>query len=279
MTQRGFTGPVLYLAAMFVQTGFAQSPAKAPEFEAATIKRNMSGSNRVSYSGPPDSGTLTATNVNLRLLISIAWKVRTFEILGGQGWINSDRYDVVAKPAESAPGEDEARMMLRRLLEDRFKLMVHRETKEMPVFALLANNNGAKLRESKPGSCITFGPNSPAPSGSSPGQSSPGPCVGFFMGPGTMVGGKVFMGQFADALSEVVGRIVIDKTGYTGTFDLRLEFAPEGTSGLTADGADDSSRPSIFTAVKQQLGLRLESQRSPAQILVIDHVENAPTEN
>jgi uncharacterized protein (TIGR03435 family) len=94
-----------------------------------------------------------------------------------------------------------------------------------------------------------------------------------------MVGGKVFMGQFADALSEVVGRIVVDKTGFTGTFDVRLEFAPEGTFGLTADGSNDSSRPSIFTAVKQQMGLRLESQRGPAQILVIDHVENAPTEN
>jgi uncharacterized protein (TIGR03435 family) len=170
-------------------------------------------------------------------------------------------------------------MMLRRLLEDRFKLMVHRETKEMSVYALLADKNGSKLRESKPGSCVTYGPNSPPPSTSSPNQYSPGPCGGFFMGPGTLVGGKLFMRQFADALSEVVGRTVVDKTGYTGTFDVRLEFAPEGTSGLTADGADDSSRPSIFTAVKQQLGLRLESQRGPAQMLVIDHVENAPTEN
>lgn len=99
------------------------------------------------------------------------------------------------------------------------------------------------------------------------------------MGPGTVAGGKVFMGQFAEALSEVVGRVVVDRTGYTGTFDVRLEFAPEGTSGLTADGSNDSSRPAIFTALKEQLGLRLESQRGPAQILVIDHVENTPTKN
>src|SRR5580704_13077337 len=118
MIPPGFTRPALFFAAAatFAVCGFAQSPAKAPEFEAATIKRNMSGSNRVSYSGPPESGRFTATNVNLRLLISIAWKVRTFEILAGRGWVDSDRYDVVAKPDESVLREDEARMMLRRLL-------------------------------------------------------------------------------------------------------------------------------------------------------------------
>jgi uncharacterized protein (TIGR03435 family) len=271
--------PYLSASAVLVLSGLAQSPGAAaahPQFEVTSIKPNTSATGTMKFPFP-SGGRFTATNLTLKILISFAYKVQGFEVSGGPGWIGSDRYDVTARAADTNIGVEQYRLMLQALLADRFKLAVHRETKEMPVYALLPGKGGPRLPEADPKGCVTSG------------QSSLPACGGFFTGPSSLDGRKMAMPQFVDALSIVLGRRVIDKTGFTGTFDIHLEFSPEGTaldrrgpgdagSPVNA-GNPDTSRPSIFTAVQEQLGLKLESQKAPAEVLVIDHVERVPTEN
>jgi uncharacterized protein (TIGR03435 family) len=260
---------------------FAQQPRFA--FEVTSIKPNSVGSEMVKL-GPPVGDRFTATNVSLKMLVMRAWKVKNFEISGGPGWIDSDRYDVAATAAESNVTEDQFKAMLQALIRDRFKFAVHRESREMPLYALLPVRNGSKLPEAT-GSCVVSLPNSPPPPPPAPGQPPPVLCGGFLMDGSRLEGRKISMAQFTGAISNMLGRSVIDKTGYSGTFDVHLEFTPEGIAplggggfgapaGPAADAAGaDSSRPSIFTAVQQQVGLKLESQKGPVEILVIDHVE------
>jgi len=281
-----------FAAAILVLTGLstlpqskAQAPATRQEFEVASVKPNTSGNNMVMIR-PPAGGRFTATNARLKMLIGLAYNVQNFEISGGPAWINSDGYDIEAKAADSNIGIEQLRPMLQTLLEDRFRLMIHREAKEVPVYALMAGKNGPKLPQANEKGCVAFGPNSPPPPPPAPGQpfaAPPTPCGGFMQGPNRLEGGKVSMEQFVGALSRILGRPVIDKTGFTGTFDVHLEFTPEGTAlmggGLGPPGGlapgFDTSGPSIFTAVQDQLGLRLESQKGPAELLVIDHAEKA----
>jgi uncharacterized protein (TIGR03435 family) len=255
----------------------AQTPAPRPEFEVASIKPNTSGNNMISMR-PPVGGRFTATNVRLKMLVELAYNVKSFEISGGPGWIDSDGYDINAKAADGNTSLDQLRPLLQMLLEDRFKLMVHREKKEMPVYALMAAKNGPKLPEAKEGGCVKFGPDSPPPPLPAPGQLPPILCGGFLRAPNLLQAGKVDMKQLVNVLSDVLGRPVIDKTGYTGTFDVKLEFSPEGTSfgggGFRPPPSDDS-KPSIFTALQEQLGLKLESQKGPGEVLIIDHAEKA----
>jgi uncharacterized protein (TIGR03435 family) len=267
---------------VLVSIGSGQTPAPRPEFEVASVKPNTSGNNMVMIR-PPAGGRFTATNARVRMLIGIAYNVKNFEVSGGPAWINSDGYDITAKAADSNISLEQLRPMLRTLLEDRFKLMVHREKKEMPVYALMVAKGGPKLPAAKEGGCVAFGPNTPPPPPPAPGQLPPIMCGGFLRAPNLLQAGKVTMTQLVNVLSDVLGRPVIDKTEFTGTFDVKLEFTPEGTSfgtdGLGPPGGlppgFDTSGPSIFTALQDQLGLRLESQKGPGEVLVIDHVEKA----
>jgi uncharacterized protein (TIGR03435 family) len=272
-----FIPAMLALAGM----GYAQTPPR-PEFEVASVKPNTSGTPSVRINGGLASPRFAATNISLRMLITIAYNVKNFEISGGNGVIDAGRYDIEARAAEAKPGEEQSRLMLQALLADRFQLMVHRETKEVPIYALVPAKGGAKLAEPKEGSCVKFDPAAPPPP-PTPGQPPPKLCGGFIMGLNTLRGGKISMTQFVDGLSNILGRPVIDKTGYTGTFDAALEFSREGVDMVGMFGGlpamvlppDDDSKPSIFTALQDQLGLKLESQKGPAQILVIDHAEKA----
>ncbi len=208
-------------------------------------------------------------------------------IEGGPSWVDSDRYQITAK-AEGTPGQNMMRgPMLRALLEDRFKLKIRRETREVPVYNLTVAKNGPKLQPSPEGSCVAFGTFDPAkdlPSG----QKLPTFCGGRMISRGRPVltwqvpGGT--LEDLARALGNDLDRIVINTSGLTGKFDFRMEFAPdETTTGLnslqTADGplippATDPARgPSIFTAIQEQLGLKLESAKGPREFLVIDRAE------
>jgi uncharacterized protein (TIGR03435 family) len=260
----------------------AQTPAARQEFEVASVKPNTSGNNMVSIR-PPVGGRFTATNVRLKMLVGLAYNVKNFEISGGPQWIGSDGYDITAKAADTNTNLDQLRPMLQSLLEDRFQLKVHRETKEMSVYVLTLAKNASKLPEAKDGGCVKFGPDTPPPPPPAPGQRPPILCGGFLRGPNLLQAGKVDMKQLANVLADVLGRPVVDKTGFTGTFDVKLEFTPEGTT-FGADGFGppgglppgfDTSGPSIFTALQDQLGLKLESQKGPGEILVIDHAEKA----
>jgi bla regulator protein blaR1 len=260
----------------------AQSPAVSPRrFDVASIKANSSGENYLGIRVVPGGG-LRAVNATLRSLIREAYQVRDFELSGGPAWLDSARYDIEAK-GQVEPGSQEQTglqimKMLQALLADRFQLRIHRETKDMPIYALLVAKNGPKLEASR-GVCFDPTAGVPPPP-TLPDQSPSRPCGGFNNSSNQMLGASVGMSRFAANLSRFIGRTVVDRTGLNGTFDVALRWTPyEGQAWLpTGPPPPDDSQPSIFSAVQEQLGLRLESQRGPVEVLVIDRAEK-PSEN
>ncbi len=248
--------------------------AAPPVFEVATVKLNKSGSSG-SHSSL-DNGRFTASNILLKNLIQYqAYGIPEPRILGGPKWLNSDRFDIEAKADSSIAdqlrtlGRDQRRLltqaMFQQLLADRFKLTVHWETRELPVYALVVTKNRSSLHESK----------------ESDGNSHTSTGNGQFTARGVTM---VEMAQtLTQELSRELGRVVIDKTGVAGRYDVALKWTPDtGTApiniGTEGTAPPPDSGPSIFTAIQEQLGLKLESTRGPVQVLVIDHVE-MPSEN
>ena len=225
----------------------------APAFEVASIKRNVSGDQSSRSVGRGDR--YSATNVTVIQLLRAAYNVQEFQIAGGPSWVGIDRFDIEAKIAPaSKPAEWQP--MLQTLLGERFKLTLHREQRQGPTYSLIVAKNGHKLLPADPAKC----PNT-------------GGC-GFNASPTQIVGESVSMAQLAARLSRSIGITVVDNTGLTGMFDLKLEWSAEDQ--FVARGA--SASPTIFPAIQEQLGLRLESTRGPVETLVIDRVER-PTED
>jgi uncharacterized protein (TIGR03435 family) len=268
------------------QAGSAASGA--PGFEVASIKAHKStGTMEMSRLFYTPSG-LTATNVTLQTLIRDVYRVQESQISGAPNWLNSEKYDVDARMEKSAADElrkldpmqslPERQRMLQALLADRLKLTLHRETKELPVYALAIAENGPKIQEAKPGDAYTNGIQGP--------DGRPGGPGNIRMGRGMLTGQALSMADFVRALSEQLGRPVLDKTGLTGKYDLALQWTPsEGELPMLSRTEGTPSAPNfappgsaIFTAIQDQLGLELESQDSPVETLVIDHVEK-PSEN
>jgi uncharacterized protein (TIGR03435 family) len=238
-----------------------------PRFEAASIHRNNSGSRAIGFASPP--GRFVGTNLTLRMLITHAYRVQDFQVTGGPGWMNSERYDVQAK-AEDRPNGDEINgPMLQQLLEDRFKLSIRHDTQELPVYVLTIAKSGAKL---KSGNCSAVDPNT------TPGPRRSDSCGFSVMDNNMIKATHIEMARFIPMLTVWVKRTIIDKTGFTETFDVDLKWNPDETAGnltgpLSADGS-----PSIFTAVEEQLGLKLESAKGPVEVLVVERAER-PSEN
>ncbi len=196
------------------------------------------------------------------------------EITGAPAWAASDTYDITAKAEGDAPFPRMAGPMLRALLEDRFQLKVHRETKEVPVYFLTVAKNGPRLEETREGSCILIDQEHPQLPSPTPGQPAPRYCGRVMVQNNGPVIRMTSHGAGMDLLASVMlnrmlGRLVIDKTGLTGRYEIQMEFAPEGTA--------ETDAPTIFDAL-HKLGLTLEPGKGPAETLVIDHVER-PTEN
>jgi bla regulator protein blaR1 len=246
------TVPIIF--GMVNVLAFAQAPAARPEFEVASVKRNLSGSRP--WLVPPVKGRFTATNIPLKLLIGVGWPQK---VSGGPSWVVTDGYDVSAIAPEPNVSRDEFSLMMQNLLKDRFALRVHTETHEGQVYVLLPAKNGVKLPDAKPEPCL-YGWKAP--------DADPRTgCGGMNVTPESITNEKISMQWFASVLGGVLGRPVLDRTGFTGSFKVRLEFAP------VAPGSDTSTKPSIFAALEEQLGLRLESQKGTEEVLVIDHVE------
>jgi uncharacterized protein (TIGR03435 family) len=227
---------------------------RAPVFEVASVKPSKPGS-RFSIVRSP-GGRLTVTNATLRMLVKAAYHLKDYQLSGGLNWVDSERFDIVAKPEG---GGDEIAPMLRSLLADRFKLTVRRETKELPVYALVPARNGPKLRDAKTGDSNTGGT----------------------IGRGHLTGHKMSIPELADVLSGSLDRTVLDRTGIQGVFDIELEWTPDvGQQGGDGRGntepSPDPSGPSIFAALQRQLGLRLEAQKGPVEVVVIDSASKPP---
>jgi uncharacterized protein (TIGR03435 family) len=255
-----------------------KKPGEKLEFEVASVRLNTSGSDSMRFP-VPSNGQFSVENIPLKVLISFAFGAQASDILGEPSWAATDRYDVTAKAASPDHSRTDYAAMLKALLIDRFKLAVHNEQRDRSGFALVADKAGPKLVTAN-APCVEPGA-----------QRDPDSitCGTFFTGPASLDTRKMSTSQFAATLSMVLSAPVVDKTGLTGLYDIHLDFNPEGTNltGRGSRGLDatpntdnpDSARPTIFTALQQQLGLRLETARLPATLLVIDRVERRPTAN
>ena len=273
------------LTAVFA-AGFmtGQAPAPPATFEVASIKPSSGDEHRIGFQFLPGGG-LRTTGASLKMLITFAYDVRDFQVSGGPAWITSERYDILAKAesgsANDAPADPRnlndvqfktARELvgqrLQALLAERFKLVIHRETKEQPVYALVVAKNGPKLTASD------------AQSGNRNRR--------MMMGRGVINAQGMDLSMLANTLSNQLGRPVVDRTGLTGHYDFKLEYTPDPGQagggpfggappppGVQAPPPPDPNGPSIFTALQEQLGLRLESTKGPVEMIVIDSVEKA----
>jgi bla regulator protein blaR1 len=260
-------------------------------YDVASIKPNKSGGDMVRMMVRPDG--LTAMGATLHMLIQNAYEIQYFQIVGAPKWVSSDRYDIEAKMDSSeiekfqTLGPDqrvlESKQMLQALLANRFRLVVHRETKELPGYALVVAKNGSKLHDAKPGDTYPNGIKGPD------GRSGEGLMIMGGNG-GPLTGQGVPVESLVRVLSQQMGRTIVDETGLKGKYDFTLKWTPDDRAGpmsaanqgggARSDDAPptDSSGPSIFTAIQEELGLKLESRKVPVEMVVIDHVET-PSEN
>jgi uncharacterized protein (TIGR03435 family) len=292
-----------------------QTAAAGPAFEVASVKpaapldRSQMLSGQMHIGIKIDAARVDIGGMSLADLIRVAYRVKPYQV-SGPDWMTAERFDVLAKMPEGATRE-QVPEMLQALLAERFKLTVHRESKEHAVYALVVGKNGPKLKESAPGADAPAGGDAPAAldvqvsgRGENTQVSISGGPIGtahMSMGPnGSMrlEAPKMNMAALADTLSRFFDRPVVDLTELKGTYQVALDLSMEdlrnaartmGMMGPGMGGGREGTRPppdaasdpgglSIFAAV-QQLGLKLEPRKEPLDLIVIDHLEKAPTEN
>jgi len=238
---------------LFAGALFAQTDAR-PAFEAAFVKANNTGSGNSSTNGT--RGQIVMVNQSLKRIIERAYNVKSFQV-SGPDWIENVRFDITAKYPENAKNSERP-AMLRSLLEDRFKLATHTETREMPGYALVAARNGLKIK--------------PVESSGDDGTSSHD-----HNGAVTLKVTSIAMSGLADYLARRLDAIMVDRTGAAGHYTFELHWSVDDTSGgSAARGAAE------FAAVQDAigtLGLRLQATKVPVEVVVVDHVERVPTEN
>lgn len=267
---------------------FEAPPGTASKFEVASIKQDKS-SQGMYIIDPARDGRFYARSITVNWLLRIAYGVQGFQIVGGPKWMNSEKFDVQAKASTAVNEEmqkltpDQDRLlkehMLEALLHDRFKLAAHRESRQLPVYALVLAKHGPRLQGSNGG--IAKG-----------NQTGFGPKGGIEFQPAkergeeSLIANAAPMVILARTLSLPLGRTVVDRTGLHGHYTFTLTWAPSLVPGLMSPGpqgsqaasgmppAPTSSGPSIFTAIQQQLGLKLDAQKAPVEVLVIDHIEH-----
>jgi len=267
-----------------------------PAFEVASIKAaapQAQGRMMVRMGGDP--GRVDYANVSLKDVLARAYNVKRFQI-SGPSWLDSERYDITAKVPDGVK-PDQIPAMLQVLLAERFKMAIHKETKEQPVYALIVGKNGPKLTKSEE-----------SPEGAQPKavtgpdgvmrQVPKGAMMMEMSGPGgnaRMKANGITLGRLSDMLSNMLDRPVLDMTGLTGNYDVALDVSMEDMAGMRkmaggpgpgpgASGADHGPAPegapsaSIYTAI-QQLGLKLDPRKAPVEFVVIDRADKVPTEN
>lgn len=298
----------------------ANAQSAADSFEVASIKSSVlpgRGAIRLGMRGGPgsaDPGRVTYTLSTIGDLVADAYGVKRSQILGGPKWVDTERFDIVAKVPAGAT-KQRVRLMLQNLLAERFKLELHRENRELPIYALVVSAKGPNLRDA-----ASADPSAQPFSGGAGlaamklgrdgcpearDRSAAGPARLLVMTPHgeCMISSSQTMEGLAVQLSDRFDRPVIDETGLTGRYDLRLRYDPAsmpgGRSGLgmtkgagdgsgggpagvdpaNREGPDTEAAPSIFGALQEQLGLKLEAKKGPVPVLMIDHVEKPTSTN
>jgi uncharacterized protein (TIGR03435 family) len=255
----------------------AQTPSPAPStFDVASVRRNTSGESGAQFQIFP-GGQFRATNATVRQLIQSAFdfEYERFQFVGGPSWIDVERYDVQAAPASQSddriatPAEIAARVQ--ELLKDRFKLVMRRETREMQRYDLVVSRPGQVTLNA--GTCAPRGPQPKA-------AGDARPYCGFSFPPDTgdvqhMAGTGVRIGELSRRLQQSIEAVIVDRTGLRGTYDFTLDYLRARTLG---DQQAVATGVSIFTALQEQLGLRLEPRRGPVEVMVIETVQR-PTDN
>jgi uncharacterized protein (TIGR03435 family) len=264
----GLLGVSAIMPALCVVVSLAQTP-DSQTFEVVSIKENKSGDQRVQMGFAP-GGRFNAVNMPIAGVISIAYiearpPLAQYRLVDAPSWIFTTRFDIAAKTeGEYQPGSDVP--LLRNLLTDRFKLKTHTETRQLPVYELIASRQdkslGPQLTRSSV-DCEVVNGRGALPGSPIIGAPSCQPSTAF----GLVTGKAITMRQLATVLSPRVNAIIVDKTGLDGVFDLELKFYPDQVAPVPDAG------PSLFTAVQEQLGLRLESTKGLVEVVVIDHIE------
>jgi uncharacterized protein (TIGR03435 family) len=215
------------------------------------------------------------------ILSAYRFQFQPSQIIGGPSWVTSDHFDIEAKPASGSNlTETQIPEMLRGLLAERFKLVVHEETRDYPIYAMVraqSDRIGSRMKPSADGDCVDAGAppvNGPRPAADPKG---PQPCGRIIYRPDGWSARRVTTDQIAKALEPFVGRVVQNRTDLTGPYNIDFEFTRDPGVAVSPDTAGQDratdSRTSIFTALREQLGLRLDAQKNSVSVLVIDHVE------
>jgi len=285
----------LFFITLTFTAGWASAQISRPGFEVASIKLNARCDTGGPSGGRSTPGRMALECADLRDLILTAYGIYgdganpapgsfRMQVVGGPAWMDSTRYDIVAKPAGNPPRSEMYGPMMQSLLEDRFRLKVHRETRQGPVYLLTLAKDGPKLHATKEGACVIADMDHPPEAGNALTRvcgktkiSSAGTVVTVDISGATI-------GNLCSQFSLVMDREVVDQTGIGGRFDIHLEVTPgdmqpkfvagrtiEQQGQITDDQMD--AAPSISTALQQQLGLKLETGRGPVQVLVVDHIE------
>lgn len=267
----------IFTAALFLspstalaQTSTRQSGAQRPSFDVASVRAHdpSDRKNFDNFQTYPD-GRFTSDNSSLWMLIHYAFQVQPYQIAGGPGWLRSVGFDMNAKPAE-AHGFDDIPLMLQGVLEDRFQLKYHWETRELPAYDLVVTKPG-KLRETVvKDDCPQY--LQPYPEG----LPKDAACGDLENRPGNTRGYKLSATDFAASLSWLLSKPIVNKTNLTGSYDVELRWTPESVAMRT--DASEQTAPDIFTAIQEQLGLKLLPSKGPVRVLVIDSAEK-PSDN
>lgn len=263
--------------AVLMLSGGALAQPTAPALEVASVRKHIgrsAGAARFTVSG----NNVTVIALDMYDLILEAYSLKDYQLYGSEGWMGGGKnlpdivttergaefYDLYAKAeGDAVLSRDQARLILQAVLADRFGLRVHRETRDLPVYALMVGKNGPKLKESAPDTKFS---------------------AGLEMKPAArMTNRRTTMTQFAGFLSVYADRPIVDRTGLTGFYDFTLEWSFDDSQRSVLDtagvpGEADANGPSLFTAVSEQLGLKLDTSKAPIDVMVIDHAER-PSEN
>ena len=263
--------PVFAVLLLHIAARVSGQAADVSAFEVATIKPSAdlmiwSGFQLPGGGRPVGDGNLCprcfeASHVTVKAMVAFAYDVRDFYISGGPGWVGNDRFDIIAK-AQTSATPVQIRVMMRTLLKERFQLAVRHQTRDATFYKLVVAKGGPKLKES---------------------SSKAGGIR--FLGRGNVEGLGAAMPGLAGYLQTLLGDVVLDKTDLAASYDFKLTWAPDeaqagkpGAQGVPATNGAEESRPSIFTALQEQLGLKLEATKGPVETLVIERVEK-PSEN